>query len=107
MGEMAELAMREYGDTEDSWSDVDREKELAEQGIWVTREGQQIPIREMGDRHLLNSRRLLDRAGCIGEAGIRAYLFTPCDVFEEEAPRYSPYVDLLDDEIKRRNLRKE
>ncbi len=90
--------------------DVDLEQppnpieEAARQGLWITREGQRIPIVGMTDRHLLNSRRLLERHGVIGDVGVRARLLTPCDVYEESEPRYSPYVDLLDAEIRRRGL---
>ena len=39
-------------------------------GIWITREGEEIPVSEMGDRHLVNSIRLMWRAaskkiGCL------------------------------------------
>lgn len=79
-------------------------EEAARQGLWITREGQHIPIVDMTDRHLLNSRRLLERHGIIGDAGVQAHLLTPCDAYEESEPPYSPYVDLLDAEIRRRGL---
>jgi len=41
---------------------------------WRTKEGQLIPIPEIGDRHLLNIYRMLDRKACKIRAATRAYL---------------------------------
>lgn len=36
------------------------------QGLWVTRDGREIPIREMTDAHLANCIRMMKRGGAVG-----------------------------------------
>lgn len=40
-----------------------RIREAMDNQAWLTNNGREIPISEMGDRHLLNSYRMLVRAG--------------------------------------------
>lgn len=39
--------------------------------IWITREGQRIPIATMGDNHLINARNMVKRSGAVGLSEFR------------------------------------
>lgn len=94
-----------------------RRAEDVEAGIWRTREGHPVHVSAMTGAHLRNSLAMLRRKGFIGERTLNAYLSTPGPggdmaqvAFAEEldavleAP-VNPYVDLLEDELRRRGLR--
>lgn len=40
-----------------------RVEECLANGIWVTRDGREVPVREMTDSHLVNSLRMMLRGG--------------------------------------------
>jgi hypothetical protein len=103
-----------YGDEEPD--EQERRKSLLSQGIWLTKEGEEIPVREMKDYHLLHSDRMLRRKGCISLRTLAAYLYgegpngemaqlafasEQDEVFK--AP-VSPYLDLFEGEINRQGL---
>lgn len=90
----------------------DRER----QGIWTQRDGSAIAIKDMTDQHLLAALRMLKRKGFIGPRTLAAYLGpgptadAASLAFEQEqrqafdAP-VSLFVDLFEDEIKRRGVK--
>lgn len=41
----------------------DLSRRATRRGIWITREGQAIAVTEMGERHLFNAARMLQRSG--------------------------------------------
>jgi len=47
---------------EEAYYDHVAEHALAD-GIWITRDGREIPVREMTDAHLVNSLRMMRRGG--------------------------------------------
>jgi hypothetical protein len=127
MGEIAEM-YREW-DADEAWDSYRADNrraraerkllllERAEQGIWTQRDGTPIAIKDITDSHLLAAARLLRREGFIGPRALAAYLGPGPTAdgaslaFKQEqgqafdAP-VSPFVDLFDDEIKRRGLQK-
>lgn len=89
--------------------------------IWITREGQRIPIATMGDNHLINARNMVKRSGAVGLSEFRdlcdAYLGgggpngeAARDLFEYERSQFldnckvSIHLDELEAEIQRRRL---
>ena len=40
-----------------------RAKQALANGIWLTRDGREVPVREMTDSHLANSIRMMQRGG--------------------------------------------
>lgn len=61
--------------------DAVRERTLAER-TWITRDGREIPVEEMGDAHLGNAIRMLRRGGCLGGMALDAL-----EMLEAEALR--------------------
>ena len=53
---------------EAAWADTVRERAIASK-TWITRDGREVPVREMTDSHLANSIRMMRRGGtgCFGE----------------------------------------
>jgi hypothetical protein len=103
-----------------SVADTERKRRVlhkrAKQGIWTQRDGTPIAVKDMTDSHLLAAARMLPRKGVIGPRTLAAY-FGPGPsgdaaslAFEQEQRQafetpVSPFVDLFDDEIKRRGLK--
>lgn len=85
-------------------------------GIWRTREGQPVHISAMSEGHLRNALAMLRRNGFIGPRTLSFYLRGPKPRGDMAMEAYSgelldlaerpvnPYVDLLEDEMKRRGL---
>lgn len=133
MGEIAEMYRAE--EWEEEWEDVfdssrrlwlqglaveeERRRVIAlrtEQGIWTQRDGAPIAIKDMSDTHLLAAAQLLRRKGFVGPRRLAVYLGPgpTADMaslaFEQEQREVfdrpvSPFVDLFEDEIKRRGLK--
>ena len=59
------------------------ERMLAD-GVWATRDGRELPVREMTDGHLLNSIRLIERGG---SGGFYGYEGEACAMLVREARR--------------------
>jgi hypothetical protein len=90
-------------------------REAVERGEWLQRDGAPILISEMGDGHLLRAAAMMRRKGFIGlrelaaffshrpngEMALLAFEAEMDDAFSRPA---HPYVDLLNDEIKKRGL---
>lgn len=64
-----------------------RAEQALDYGAWITRDGREIPVREMSDSHLMNSIRMMMRGGSGCFYGMEG------DVFE-----------MLADEAERRGL---
>lgn len=110
------------GDMADRQFDLDMEKaercrNLEEQEVWVTREGDEIPVKEMRTGHIRNALAMLKRAGVIGPSTLSFYLNTPgpqgdmaCDAFDAELREVfdspvNPFVDIFENELKLREGR--
>jgi hypothetical protein len=82
-------------------------------GIWVTKDGREVPIKEMEDEHLLNTIRMLRRKGVVSTDvfdSCAAYAFSNNNMAamaaEQELSRMylNPRFDELLEELGRRGL---
>jgi hypothetical protein len=96
---------------------ADRAQQRLEARIWVTKDGDEIPIKEMATGHVKNALAMLKRNGYIGPSTLEFYLTcSPPNgdmasyYFEQEMDEVfdrpvNKYVDLLEEELAKRGRR--
>lgn len=84
--------------------------------VWETKDGRKINIEDMGDRHLINSYKMVKRSGAIDPSTLDFYLYTDGPTgemasyfFEQEvdviltAP-VTPFVGWFEEEMAKRSI---
>lgn len=82
--------------------------------IWTTAAGEEIPVADMGERHIRNALAMMRRNGYIGQEDLNYYLYSPGPNGEAaqmafdaefavamESPA-NPWIDVLEAELQRR-----
>ena len=84
--------------------------------VWTTKDGDDIPVSKMSDSHIKNCIRMLRDGGCSHRDVIDALSFSPpngdmaCDAFYDGfdymLENEDPWIDIFEDELRRREVKK-